>query len=72
MPTHLDNEQSIVAAAQAGDSDAFITLLNLYGYRTNIWVANRGSGTVTKLRASVGANQGTFSTGGSTPNHDGL
>jgi hypothetical protein len=29
MPTHLDNEQSIVAAAQAGDSDAFITLLNL-------------------------------------------
>ena len=31
MPTHLDNEQSIVAAAQAGDSDAFITLLNLDG-----------------------------------------
>jgi RNA polymerase sigma-70 factor (ECF subfamily) len=30
MPTHLDNEQSIVAAAQAGDSDAFITLLNQY------------------------------------------
>jgi hypothetical protein len=34
MPTHLDNEQSIVAAAQAGDLDAFITLLNLDGYRT--------------------------------------
>jgi hypothetical protein len=34
MPPHLDNEQSIVAAAQAGDSDAFITLLNLDGYRT--------------------------------------
>ena len=34
MPIHLDNEQSIVAAAQAGDSDAFITLLNLDGYRT--------------------------------------
>ncbi len=31
MPTHLDNEQSIVAAAQAGDSDAFVTLLNQYG-----------------------------------------
>jgi len=30
MPTHLDNEQCIVAAAQAGDSDAFITLLNQY------------------------------------------
>jgi RNA polymerase sigma-70 factor (ECF subfamily) len=30
MPTHLDNEQSLVAAAQAGDSDAFITLLNQY------------------------------------------
>ena len=28
MTTHLDNEQSIVAAAQAGDLDAFITLLN--------------------------------------------
>src|SRR6202049_5278216 len=34
MPTHLDNEQSLVAAAQAGDLDAFITLLNLAGYRT--------------------------------------
>ena len=30
MPTHLDNEQSLVAAAQAGDSDAFVTLLNQY------------------------------------------
>ena len=30
MPTHLDNEQSIVAAAQAGDSDAFVTLLSQY------------------------------------------
>jgi len=30
MPTHLDNEQSIVVAAQAGDSDAFVTLLNQY------------------------------------------
>src|SRR6202011_5790441 len=30
MPAHLDNEQSIVAAAQAGDSDAFVTLLNQY------------------------------------------
>ena len=27
---HLDNEQSLVAAAQAGDSDAFVTLLNQY------------------------------------------
>jgi hypothetical protein len=34
MPTHLDSEQSIVAAAQAGDSDAFITLANLDAYRT--------------------------------------
>jgi hypothetical protein len=34
MPTQLDNEQSIVAAAHAGDSDAFITLLNLDGCRT--------------------------------------
>jgi hypothetical protein len=34
MPTHLHNEQSIVATAQAGDLDAFITLLNLDGYRT--------------------------------------
>ena len=32
-PSHLDNEESIVAAAQAGDSDAFISLLNLYGRR---------------------------------------
>jgi len=30
MPTHLDNEQSLVAAAQAGDSDAFVALLNHY------------------------------------------
>jgi hypothetical protein len=30
MPTHLNNEQSLVAAAQAGDSDAFVTLLNQY------------------------------------------
>src|SRR5712672_1443916 len=30
MPTHLDNEQFLVAAAQAGDSDAFVTLLNQY------------------------------------------
>jgi RNA polymerase sigma-70 factor, ECF subfamily len=30
MLTHLDNEQSLVAAAQAGDSDAFVTLLNQY------------------------------------------
>jgi len=30
MPTHLDNEQSLLAAAQAGDSDAFVTLLNQY------------------------------------------
>jgi hypothetical protein len=30
MLTHFDNEQCIVAAAQAGDSDAFITLLNHY------------------------------------------
>jgi len=30
MATHLDNEQSLVAAAQAGDSDAFVTLLNQY------------------------------------------
>jgi hypothetical protein len=29
-PTHLDNEQSLVAAAQAGDSDAFVTLLVQY------------------------------------------
>jgi hypothetical protein len=34
MPTHLDTEKSIVAAAQAGDSDGFITLLNLDGCRT--------------------------------------
>jgi len=34
MPTHSDNEQSIVAAGQAGDSDAFITLLDLDGCRT--------------------------------------
>jgi RNA polymerase sigma-70 factor (ECF subfamily) len=30
MPTHLDNEQSIVAAAQAGDLEVFVTLLNRY------------------------------------------
>ena len=30
LPTHLDNEQSLVAAAQAGDSDAFVALLNHY------------------------------------------
>src|SRR5260370_26749410 len=30
MPTHLDNEQSIVAAAQSGDPDAFVTLMNQY------------------------------------------
>jgi RNA polymerase sigma-70 factor, ECF subfamily len=30
MPTHLENEQSLVAAAQAGDVDAFVTLLNHY------------------------------------------
>jgi RNA polymerase sigma-70 factor (ECF subfamily) len=32
-PSHLDNEESIVAAAQAGDSDAFVSLLNLYSRR---------------------------------------
>jgi DNA-binding beta-propeller fold protein YncE len=31
----------------------------------NIWVANSGSGTVTKLRASDGAFVGTFAIGGS-------
>ena len=30
MPAHLENEQSLVAAAKAGDSDAFVTLLNQY------------------------------------------
>jgi RNA polymerase sigma-70 factor (ECF subfamily) len=30
MPTHLENERSLVAAAQAGDSGAFVTLLNQY------------------------------------------
>ncbi len=30
MPSHFDNEPSIVAAAQAGDADAFVTLLNQY------------------------------------------
>ncbi len=30
MPTHLDNEHSLVAAAQVGDPDAFVTLLNQY------------------------------------------
>ena len=30
MPIHLENEQSLVAAAKAGDSDAFVTLLNQY------------------------------------------
>jgi RNA polymerase sigma-70 factor (ECF subfamily) len=30
MPTHLDNEQSIVAAAQAGDPAAFVRLLDQY------------------------------------------
>jgi len=33
MPSHLDNEQSMVAAAQAGDSDAFVALLNQYSRR---------------------------------------
>ena len=32
----------------------------------NIWVANGGSNTVTKLRASDGALQGTFSVGSSS------
>lgn len=30
MPNHLDNEQFLVAAAQAGDPEAFVTLLNQY------------------------------------------
>ena len=30
MPAHLENEQSLVAAAKAGDSDAFVVLLNQY------------------------------------------
>ena len=30
MPTHLDNEQSVVAAAQAGDPAAFVKLLDQY------------------------------------------
>ena len=30
MPAHLENEQDLVAAAKAGDSDAFVTLLNQY------------------------------------------
>jgi DNA-binding beta-propeller fold protein YncE len=33
----------------------------------NMWVVNNGSGTVSKLRASDGANLGTFHTGGSLP-----
>jgi hypothetical protein len=33
----------------------------------NIWVANRGAGTVTKLRAGDGFNLGTFSSGGFNP-----
>ena len=35
----------------------------------NVWVANWGDGTVTKLRASDGANLGTFTVGS---NPDGL
>ncbi len=41
MPTHLDNEQSLVAAAQTGDSDAFVTLLNQYSrhiYRLGVTI----------------------------------
>lgn len=30
MPSHLENEESLIAAAQAGDGDAFVTLLNQY------------------------------------------
>jgi RNA polymerase sigma-70 factor (ECF subfamily) len=30
MPAHLENEQSLIAAAQAGNADAFVTLLNQY------------------------------------------
>jgi RNA polymerase sigma-70 factor (ECF subfamily) len=30
MPAHLENEQSLVAAAKAGNSDAFVVLLNQY------------------------------------------
>jgi len=30
MPAHLENEQDLVAAAKAGDSDAFVILLNQY------------------------------------------
>ena len=30
MPNHLENEQSLVAAARAGDPEAFVTLLNQY------------------------------------------
>ncbi len=30
MPVHLENEPSLIAAAQAGDADAFVTLLNQY------------------------------------------
>ena len=30
MPSHLENERSLVVAAQAGDSGAFVTLLNQY------------------------------------------
>lgn len=39
MPIHLENEQSLVTAAQAGDPDAFVKLLNQYGrhvYRLGI------------------------------------
>lgn len=39
MPIHLENEQSLVTAAQAGDPDAFVKLLNQYSrhvYRLGI------------------------------------
>lgn len=32
-PSYLDNEESILAAAQAGDSDAFVSLLSVYSRR---------------------------------------
>src|ERR1700680_3023816 len=51
----------------ANQTTAFAVGVNPEGVAfdgANIWVANNGSNTVTKLRASDGANLGTFAVGG--------
>jgi DNA-binding beta-propeller fold protein YncE len=59
----LDTSQGLVKQSFPVGNDPFFLVFD----GANIWVTNAGDNTVTKLRASDGANLGTFPVGGLWP-----